>query len=636
MKNAFVPNSEAPLLNGLADVEAYEKEASEIERFPIQSSYALFENAAELYGDDLALQFLLTAEENEKPVDVSYRQLLETITKTANALTSLGVTSTDSVTVMLTNLLHSHYAIWGSQAAGISSPINPLLESEHVIQIIKTTKSKTLVTMAPLLASGEHWEKVKQIASAVPNLETILLVAIDGYTKPFDCEEVGALKSDSLAIYEFDEFIATQAGDKLNNKRQFKGEDTASYFHTGGTTGRPKIAQVTHWNIAFVGQILAHLTKYRGRFATMVSLPLFHIYGLISAGIATTFAGRTIVMMTPDGSRNPNVLRNWWHHIARFKVEAFGSVPTILTALMQVPAGDNDVSCLHDVGSGAAPLPKQLRKDFEKNFGVRVTNGYGMTETTCIMTRQRAEAPAPEGSVGTRFPYAEIRTVELDGNRVIRDCKANESGVLIVRAPYIFKGYLDPEDNAKAWVDGDWFNTGDVAFIDEGGFVTLTGRAKDLIIRGGHNIDPIIIEEPLSKHPAVAQVVAIGQPDAYAGEIPIAYVQLKPGQKDGITAEELLAYCAETISERAAIPKRIEIIDAMPTTAVGKFFKPELRNQATLFVLNAAMQEHQINGDIDVYFEQKRGHVARVKLQKADQLDEARSILEKFPVTIEF
>jgi len=634
LKNAFVPNSEAPLLNGLADVEAYENEASETERFSIQSSYALFEMAAELYGDDLALQFLLTAEENEAPVDISYRQLLAKITQTANALTSLGVTSTDSVTVMLTNLLHSHYAIWGSQAAGISSPINPLLESEHVIQIIKTTKSKTLVTMAPLLSSSDHWEKVKLIVESVPNLESILFVTIDGYTKPFDCEDVTQLQRDGLVIHDFDKVVGTQSGESLNNKRQFLGEETASYFHTGGTTGRPKIAQVTHWNIAYVAQLLAHLTKYRGRFATMVCLPLFHIYGLISAGIATTFSGRAIVMMTPDGARHPNVLKNWWHHIARFRVEAFGSVPTILTALMQVPTGDNDVSCLQDVGSGAAPLPKQLRTDFEENFGVRVTNGYGMTETTCIMTRQRAEAPAPEGSVGTRFPYAELRTVELDGNRVVRDCKPNESGVLIVRAPYIFKGYLDPEDNAKAWVDGDWFNTGDVAFIDEDGFVTLTGRAKDLIIRGGHNIDPITIEEPMSKHPAIAQVVAIGQPDAYAGEIPVAYVQLKPG--NSVSVEELHAYCAKTISERAAIPKRIEIIDAMPTTAVGKFFKPELRNQATSFVLNAALEEASIVGDISVYFEQKRGHVAKVKLQKTDQLDEARSILERFPVTIEF
>lgn len=631
MENAYIPHSDAPILNTLADVRAYESECPLDERFSLQSSYQVLERAAERYGDDVALRFLLTAEENETPLDLSFKQLFARVTQTANALHELGAGAEDAVAIMLPSTPQSHYATWGSQAAGISNPINPLLESEHIIQIIATTGAKILITTAPHRNDAGHWKKVMEAVDAVPALEKLVLVHLEGYTT-----EVPAIERENLEVMDFDALIAGQPADKLASGRNIKGADTASYFHTGGTTGRPKIAQVTHRNIAVVSELVEHVMREKGRVIAMSALPLFHIYGLIAAGIASLYAGRTTVMMTPDGFRNPNVVKNWWHHAARFKVQAFSSVPTILTALMQVPLGDNDLSCLEDVGSGAAPLPKQLRREFEAKFDVRVTNGYGMTETTCIMTRQRAESPGPEGSVGTRFPYTEIRTVVLDGTRVVRDCEANETGVLIARGPHIFKGYLDPDDDAKAWVDGDWFNTGDLAFIDPDGFVTLTGRAKDLIIRGGHNIDPVIIEDPLSRHPAVAQVVAIGQPDVYAGEIPIAVVQLRPEYRDRTGEEELLAYCEEHISERAAIPKRIEFIDVMPVTAVGKFFKPELRNRAIQRVLVETLREADIDGEVRVYYEQGRGHVAAISLRNPADPGNARAKLESYPVVIEF
>ncbi|MEX1032982.1 MAG: acyl-CoA synthetase [Cellvibrionaceae bacterium] len=631
MENAYLPHSDTPLLNTLADVEAYERECALEVRFPLQTSYQLLAQAAAKYGDDPALRFLLTAEANELPVDVSFKQLFARVTQTANALHALGVAKSDAVSILLGNTPHSHYATWGSQAVGISSPINPLLESRHIVEIMNATKAKVLITMAPLVDDPMHWDKVAAVIAEVPTLEVLMLASIDGYT--------GAIPVNAnrdLPVMSFDAAIEVQPSDKLLNPRDTQGEDIASYFHTGGTTGRPKIAQVSHRNIAVVSQLIEHLVRKNGRLVGMSALPMFHIYGLISAGIAAIYAGRTIIIMTPDGFRNRNVLHNWWHHAARFKVKAFASVPTVLSALLQVPRGDNDLSHLEDVGSGASPLPRQLRREFEKEFKVRVTNGYGMTETTCIMTRQRAEVPGPEGSVGTRFPYTEVRTVELDGNRVVRDCDVNESGVLIARGPHIFKGYLDPDDNAKAWVDGDWFNTGDVAFIDADGFITLTGRAKDLIIRGGHNIDPVIIEEPLLTHPAVAQVVAVGQPDTYAGELPIAYVQLKPEFKGTTDAEQLLAYCREKISERAAVPKRIEFTDDIPLTAVGKIYKPELRNRAITSVLTASMHAQGIDGQVRAYYEQSRGHVAAISLRDSTQRDKAREHLEKYPVVIEF
>ncbi|MGQ9427432.1 acyl-CoA synthetase [Gilvimarinus sp. F26214L] len=630
MENAYVPHAQAPLINTLHDVEVYESEQSLDERYPLQTSYQVLEAAAANYGEDLALRFLLTGERDEAPLDLSFRQVFERVTQTANALHELGVRAGDAVAIMLPSTLHSHYVTWGCQVAGISSPINPLLEPEHIIQIMRTTGARVLITTAPLRHDPQFWPKLQRITGALPGLETLMLVNVEGYTEPAEPFD------GPLQVLDFDTSVAAQPHDRLLTARRIQGEEVASYFHTGGTTGHPKIAQVTHRNIAVVSQMIEHLVRANGRLVSMSALPMFHIYGLIAAGIATLYAGRTIVIMTPEGFRNPNVLENWWHHAGRFGVKAFASVPTILAALMQVPTGDADLSALEDVGSGASPLPKQLRRDFEARYGVRVTNGYGMTETTCIMTRQRAESPGPEGSVGTRFPYTEVRTVMLEGTHIVRDCEPNESGVLIVRGPHVFKGYLNPEDNAEAWADGDWFITGDLAFMDADGFVTLTGRAKDLIIRGGHNIDPALIEEPLAKHPAVAQVVAVGQPDLYAGELPVAYVQLKPQFRGKVDESELLAHCEQSIQEAAAVPKRIELIDEMPLTAVGKIFKPELRNRAINSVLSECLQQQGIEAVVESRYEKSRGHIARVRLADPAREPQARTELENFPLTVEF
>lgn len=626
-----MPGAEAPLLNGLDDVELFEREQDWQQRYPLTNSYVLFQKAAELFGDDIALRFLLTAEKNEQPVDISFKQLLGHITQCANAFRGLGVQKDDAVSIMVTNLLHAHYCIWGSQIAGKAAPLNPLLESEHLVEIIKTTQSKIFVTMAPLLGDKAHWQRVESVLNQVPALEKLVIIEVPGYT-----EENFNFEKDGLEVCKYDSIVSQHSDTSLEFPTDLQRDTVAAYFHTGGTTGRPKIAQVTHGNIAFCAQIYEELVRYKGRITGMTALPLFHIYGLIAAGIAALYSGRTLVMMTPDGFRNPNVLPLWWHHASRLEVHAFAAVPTILAALLGVSSEGCDLSKLTDVGSGAAPLPKQLTREFRDRFEVNVTNGWGMTETCSLGTRQRPEALPPEGSVGTRFPYGGLRTVVLDGNKIVKDCPPNESGVVVIKGPNVFKGYLHPEDDAKAWVDGDWFNTGDVGFIDEDGFVTLTGRAKDLIIRGGHNIDPVIIEEPLSKHPAVAQVVAIGQPDAYAGELPIAYVQLKPDFIGKTTVEELLDFAKETISERAAIPKRLEIIDAFPVTAVGKFFKPELRNRATRYVMEQTLAENTIAGTVSVEFTQNRGHVATVQLDDKGDLDRAREFLEKYPVVVEF
>jgi len=197
----------------------------------------------------------------------------------------------------------------------------------------------------------------------------------------------------------------------------------------------------------------------------------------------------------------------------------------------------------------------------------------------------------------------------------------------------VFPGYLREQDNARLWAEEGWLNTGDLGRVDRDGYVWLTGRAKDLIIRGGHNIDPQLIEEVLATHPAVALAAAVGQPDAYAGELPMAFVAARPGASP--SSEELVAYCRERITERAAVPVRVVVLPSLPATAVGKIFKPELRWRAIEHVLTEALARKSIAATVTACADERLGTLARVHLADPLRSDEARQLLGAFAVACE-
>jgi fatty-acyl-CoA synthase len=232
------------------------------------------------------------------------------------------------------------------------------------------------------------------------------------------------------------------------------------------------------------------------------------------------------------------------------------------------------------------------------------------------------------------MPYQSVRAAIVDGaGQLVRECSTDEIGTLLIAGPAVFPGYLRAADNAKVWAEPGWLNTGDLCRIDRDGYVWLTGRAKDLIIRGGHNIDPQVIEETLLSHPAVAMAAAVGQPDAYAGELPMAYVVLRPGAAASV--DELVAHCRERIPERAAVPVRVEILPALPLTAVGKTFKPELRWRAIEHVLGGALAGKGISATVCVAADDRYGTLARVSLSDPSRSAEAREILGAFAVASE-
>jgi fatty-acyl-CoA synthase/long-chain acyl-CoA synthetase len=334
--------------------------------------------------------------------------------------------------------------------------------------------------------------------------------------------------------------------------------------------------------------------------------------------MAAISSGAHVVFPTPQGYRGDGVFDNFWKLIERWKITFIITVPTALSALMQRPV-DADVSTVKTAFSGSSPLPVELFRRFEKATGVTLVEGYGLTEATCLVSVNPVDGEKKIGSVGIPLPYTDVKILVHTGDGVA-ESPVDQVGEICVANPGVFDGstYTDPEKNRDLFHHNSYLRTGDLGRIDADGYLWITGRAKDLIIRGGHNIDPAEIEEALAGHEAVAMVGAIGQPDSHAGELPCAYVELVGGAE--VTTDELMAYAVEHVHERAAHPKFIEILDELPKTAVGKVFKPDLRKRAITRVFNGALETAGLPARVDhVTEDKKRGLVAHLARNGADE-----------------
>ena len=266
------------------------------------------------------------------------------------------------------------------------------------------------------------------------------------------------------------------------------------------------------------------------------ALPLFHTNALVVTVLGPLLKGQHVVWGGPLGYRDVPLFENFWKIVERYRIAAMSAVPTVYSVLAQIPV-DADISSLKLPIVGAAPLPPAVRDAFEARTGVALCEGYGLTEGTCVSAVSWPGAPR-SGTVGQRLPYQEARTVKIDEATGQLDVPArNEVGTLVLRGPNIFAGYLvdtgppGARCSAGGKVKDGWLDTGDLASVDGDGFIRLAGRAKDLIIRGGHNIDPATIEDALLAHPDVTAAAAVGRPDPHSGEVPVAFVTLAPGSE---------------------------------------------------------------------------------------------------------
>jgi len=613
-----------PQIQNIIDIEKIESTLLS-NYIDYESTYEMLSEATKNYRDRLAIRFLFTGLPSENPIDITYQQFFEKITQTANLFASLGVNNQTCVSYILPNLPQTHYTIWGGQTAGIVSAINPLLESDSMAKILNESQCKVLVTLASTDKSG-IWNKIEKIIDQVPTLETVLQIDIDNFSDKTKTKNIEKSNSPSyiagskkpVAVYDFDIAIALQEKQQLTFSRKFSKVDIASYFHTGGTTGTPKLAQHSHLNEIVNAYVTGSTLASESGEVLLCGLPLFHVNAVIATGLGAFMGGSTVVLLTPNGYRNPNVIPNLWRIVEKYKANAFISVPTILTALLNVPIAEANIDTLKYAVSGAAPLSVGLFEEFEAYSNINILEGYGLTESTCTASINPI-GNAKIGSVGLRLPFQETKTVIFDNlGNYVRDCNIDEIGILALKGPNIFPGYKQKEKNKDIFFNDGWLNTGDLAKIDSDQYIHLMGREKDLIIRGGHNIDPGMVEDILIKHPDVELVAVVGQPDVYAGEVPCVYVTLK----NEVSPKNLIAYVKERTHERAATPVYIEILSNMPVTAVGKIFKPSIRVMAIQRVLSNALNDAKIVADVSVEISPTKGIVATIysTIQK-DKID---------------
>ena len=623
--------AQAPRLGTLADIIAYEHTPWQ-QRLSARSTYELLLQACARHPERTALRFVLTGAAQSPAFAVDYGTLQAQVTRAANAFHRAGVTPADAVTLLLPNLPETHYALLGAQAAGIASPINAMLDVEHIASIVNATGATAMVALAPL-PDSDIWAKAVAVAERCPSLRTLFVVGMAAYVDAATGAALDALyeaapkpQRAGLRLVAFDAALRAEPADRLVSGRVIDGRERCAYFHTGGTTGLPKIAIHTHLNEAFVASMLGVLEPRPH--VVLCGLPLFHVNGAMVTGLAAFSGGWEVVMLTPQGYRGKDVLPNFWRLVERFGATTFSGVPTVFATLANLPRDGADLSSLRHAFCGAAPLPADVARRFEQAAGIPLCEGYGLTEGACVSALNPTDGGHRAGSVGLRLPYQALQAWHIDSTGLaVRACASGEAGVLGIAGPNVFPGYLNARDNDGIWLAPGWLNTGDLGYLDADGYLHLTGRAKDLIIRGGHNIDPAMIEEALMRHPAVALAAAVGQPDEHAGELPVAYVTLRPGA--AVSADQLIAAVCALVPERAAAPVRIEVLEQMALTAIGKVAKAELRMRAAAHVFGLRLAKGGIDARVHVRADSARGIVATIEASGA-HAERARAALAPF------
>jgi fatty-acyl-CoA synthase len=591
------------------DIELLEKTPLQ-DRMKTFNTYDLLKQGAAINPDAPAISFFLSGEDYAKPQVITYREFISKITQTANMFHGLGIGPGDVISYLLPNLPETHYVLWGGEAAGIVNPINSLLAPGTIRDICLAANTKVLVALGDF-PGADIWLKVEAIRKELPNLKAVVRVY-----GPTDEKE---------GIYSFHELQAKYQGDTLDSGRIIKPEDPASMYHTGGTTGTPKLAPHTHFNetaMAYMVGLGAEL--YAGEVA-MCGLPLFHVNGTTVTGSFPFSIGAHVVILSARGYRDPAVMKNFYKIVEHYKAIMFSAVPTILSVLLDIPKEGADISSLRYLVCGAAPLSVELFKRFEAHSHMKIIEGYGLTEGTCASCINPYFGEQKIGSIGIRLPYQEMKIFMVDEEgKFVREAAVDEIGEVCIKGPNVFRGYLEQSHNKKIWPKADWFNTGDLGRQDKDGYFWLTGRRKELIIRGGHNIDPAIIEEPLYKLNDIKMAAAVGSPDPYAGEIPVAYVELKEGAK--MTEGEILEYLGKEVGERAAVPKQVYIIPQIPLTPVGKIFKPALRWESIRKVYEGALapvKEMVSQMEVTVTEDKVHGSLVTITITPAPGVSEA-------------
>jgi len=489
-----------------------------------------------------------------------------------NALKGLGVNKGDRVAVQMPNspeLLSTFPAIY--KIGAVVVPLSPLLRPDQAAYIYRDCGAKATLT------SSDFVSRVLEAQKQTPNLQHVILTDRDDVPGTISYSNIMSTSSDELKIAQTD------------------NDDVAALIYTAGTTGPPKGVMHTHYSLYinalfFYEYVLVHrsltlqldtraldpktlrLNKVTQRVSSvnraMVSLgvlPLSHSFGIAFSNTSNFVGGKTILL-------------RWWNveealkAIERFRVTQMAAVPTMYIQILEFPELDKyDLSSLEDCQCGAAPLPVEVALKWKEKVGVDIREGWGLTESGAITTGQPGDLPPRYGSIGKCL--LKCNTIKVFDEKG-QELPPGQQGEIVIKGPTLMKGYWNlPEETAKTIKDG-WLYTGDIGYIDEDGYFYITGRKKDIIIRGGENVSPKEVEEVLLQHPAVAEAGVVGIPDAVYGEEIKAFVVIKPNKR--VNEEELIAFCKDRLPT-FKLPKMVQFTKSLPKNLLGKVLRAELR-----------------------------------------------------------
>jgi len=551
----------------------YEKGVPATLDYPKTPLFGLLDNAAAEYPDRAAIIFGAVAHKlpGQPLLDaaLSYRALRDAVNHFANALAQMGVKKGDRVAIYLPNSPQFAIAYYGALKAGaVIAPVNPIYTPRELEFILQDSGAETIVALS------QFYPKLQEVR-AKTKLKRVIVANIKEYFPPFlkmlftlAMEKKEGHRVDLAAGDVWFQDVLKNAG-AVPPKVDVQSNDDAVLLYTGGTTGLPKAAQLTHSNLlANAVQLRAWIPWAKeGNEGFLTALPLFHSYAMTTCLNEAMLLAGTLILIP-----NPRDLAHVLKAIDRHKPSFFPGVPTLYTAVNNNPdVVKYNLRSIKACVSGAAGLPVEVAKKFGEITGGRLVEGYGLSEASPVVTANPIYGENRIGTIGLPMPDTDVKLMDIEGGTT--EVPIGEPGELCVQGPQVMKGYWNkPEETAKTIRDG-WLHTGDVAVMDADGYFRIVDRLKEMIISGGYNIYPREIEEVLYQHPAVLEAAAIGVADSYRGESAKAFVVLKTGQK--ATADELIAFCKQNLAPYK-VPRAIEFREALPKTMIGKILRREL------------------------------------------------------------
>jgi len=569
-----------------------------------KSLYGAFSLTEDRHGERPAIRYIATMDQVAPTLEWNYRAFIGHIRAAANLFRACGVEADSSAALMVPNVPDAQVALFGAELAGRALPINPLLKDEHIFNLLAAADARVLVI------AGDP-ERAERLKAQLPTLKYV-----------FSLEDGPA---------SFAAARARMHGDALDFTPATDPQTVVAAFHTGGTTGTPKLALHRQTNQLAVADAVGPGIDMTSQDAVVNALPLFHVAGSMCFSLSAIVAGACQVLCTPLGARDPDFIAKQWRMVENQGVTILGGVPTTIGALVPtIPA--SPPPALRRIVTGGAMMPVAGELALTKKLGMAPIIIYGMTECAGLLALRHEKAPAEPGWTGKAVAGMEIHVVaqpnDVEGSRL----PPHTVGHVVARGSTVGPGYSDPALNATAFSPDGWLITGDLGVMDEEGNLRLTGRAKDLIIRSGHNIDPALIEEAAVRFPGVTAAAAVGAPDAYAGELPVLFVTVGP-ETPSFDQEALIAAIRDEV-ERPAVPKWVEVLDTLPVTAVGKVYKPALAARAAERTLAFALETQGLSDRIPVRVEEQNG-VPHAHFQAAEE-DHAKVEALMAPFTLSY